>query len=198
MTFTNAGVIDSTSRNIIETVGGAVVSTSQYKYGTGSISVSSGNYLSMRSSSLLDFGAGDFTVECWIRPTSIAQDTFFISASGTGGFFFGVGSSSTNIGYGRVATAWDYSAAHGMTAGNWYHVAVTRSGTSIRMFVDGAQIGSTQTSSQAYNLGLTSTTIGSQGANYYFTGHIDDLRVTKGYARYTANFTAPTAAFKDK
>ena len=33
------------------------------------------------------------------------------------------------------------------------------------------------------------------GSSEYLTGYIDDLRITKGYARYTATFTPPTAAF---
>jgi hypothetical protein len=59
----------------------------------------------------------------------------------------------------------------------------------MRLFVNGLQQGTTQTISTSYNLGTTSTTIGSQGANYYLHGYIDDLRVTRGNARYTANFT---------
>ena len=63
----------------------------------------------------------------------------------------------------------------------------------MRIFVDGVQQGTTQTNSTAYNLSVTSTTIGSQGSSYVMTGYIDDLRITRGYARYTANFTPPTA-----
>ena len=67
----------------------------------------------------------------------------------------------------------------------------------MRIFVDGVQQGTTQTNSTAYNLSVTSTTIGSQGSSYVMTGYIDDLRITRGYARYTANFTPPTTAFPE-
>lgn len=196
----NAQIYDSTSRSVMETIGDAKVNTSIYKFGAGSMSFDgTGDYLSIQTTPNLNFGTGDFTIECWVRHTTIVADTFYISATGTGGLFFGIGgTNSTTMGYGRVNTAWDYSAAHGMSTATWYHVAITRSGTSIRMFVNGSQIGTTQTSSTSYNLGLSSTTVGSQGANYYFNGFIGELRVTKGYARYTANFTAPTAKFKDK
>lgn len=200
--YTNAGILDNAMINVIETFGDAKISTAQYKYGTSSIYFDgTGDYLNIPSTNLLNFGTGDFTVECWVRHTTIAVDTFYISASGSGGLFFGIGGiafNNTTIGYGRAGVAWDYYAAHGMSANTWYHVALTRSGTSIRMFVNGTQVGTTQTSSTSYSLATTSTTVGSQGAAYYYNGYIDDLRITKGYARYTSNFTAPTSAFKDR
>ena len=65
----------------------------------------------------------------------------------------------------------------------------------MRIFVNGTQVGTTQTTSQAYDLTTTSTTVGSQAANFYLNGYIQDLRVTTGVGRYTANFSVPTAAF---
>lgn len=152
-----------------------------------------GDYLSVPTNIALDFSTGDFTVEGWVLPNALASDWFFISASGSGGFF--VGYSSTTIlgfGFGRAGVAWDYRVAGSATVGVWQHVAVTRSGTSMRIFVNGTQVGTTQTISTAYNLGTTSTTIGSQGANYYLNGYISNLRVVKGTAVYTANFTPST------
>jgi hypothetical protein len=156
-----------------------------------------GDYLSMLTSPQMNFGTGDFTVEAWVNPSALSGDSFIISATGSGGFF--VGYSSTTIlgwGWGRNGVAWDYRVASTATTGTWQHLAITRSGSSMRMFVNGTQAGTTQTISTAYDLGLTSTTIGSQGASYYLNGYIDDLRVTKGYARYTSNFTPPTSPFQ--
>jgi hypothetical protein len=82
----------------------------------------------------------------------------------------------------------------------WAHVAVTRSGTSVKVFVNGTQVGTTYTVSGSlmdgsFNwIGALST--GSLGEAW--TGYMDDIRITRGYARYTANFTAPTSALKDK
>lgn len=156
-----------------------------------------GDYLSIPTNTAFDFGTGDFTVEAWVYPNSLATDWFIISASGSGGFFFGFSSSSTiGYGWGRAAVAWDYRVASTATVGAWQHVAVTRSGTSMRLFVNGVQAGTTQTISTAYNLGTTSTNIGSQGANYYLTGNIADLRVVKGTALYTSSFAPPTRSLK--
>jgi hypothetical protein len=65
----------------------------------------------------------------------------------------------------------------------------------MRIFVNGTQVGTTQTTSQSYDLSTTSTNVGSQGANYYLNGYIQDLRVTNAIARYTANFTPPVLPF---
>lgn len=150
-------------------------------------------YLSLATNAALNFGTGDFTVEGWVLPNSLANDSFIISAAGTGGFFFGQSPNSPNgWGWGRAEVAWDYRVAGNATVGVWQHVAVTRSGTSMRLFVNGTQSGVTQTIATAYNLGTTSTTVGSQGTNYYLNGNISNLRVVKGVAVYTANFTPST------
>ena len=153
-----------------------------------------GDYLSIPTNTALDFSTGDFTVEGWVFPNALVGSGWFIvSASGSGGFFFGYSPSDVlGFGWGRAGVAWDYRVAGSATLGVWQHVAVTRSGTSMRLFVNGTQVGTTQTISTAYNLGTTSTTIGSQGANYYLNGYISNLRVVKGTAVYTANFTPST------
>jgi hypothetical protein len=190
--------IDSSRNNFaITSSGNVTVDNNIYKFGGGSAYFDgTGDYLVVPTNSALDFGTGDFTVEGWVLPNSLLSDWFIISSSGTGGLFFGFSSATTvGFGWGRTSVAWDYRVAGSATVGVWQHVAVTRSGTSMRLFVNGVQSGTTQTVSTAYNLGVTSTTIGSQGNLYYFTGYMDELRITKGVARYTANFTPQTSAF---
>jgi hypothetical protein len=191
----NAGIYDATAKNDIVTVGDTRVSSTQIKYGTGAMYFDgTGDYLSIPTNPSFNFGSGAFTIEAWIN-RSVVGDTYFItSASGIPGMFFGFQGGSL-LGYGRVSTAWDYTAAHGMTTNAWYHVALTRgTDNNIRMFVNGSQIGTTQNSAQTYDLSLTSLTIGTQGSLYPFNGYIDDLRITKGIARYTTAFTPPTKA----
>jgi hypothetical protein len=159
-------------------------------YYSGSFNGST-DYLTVATSPTLDFGTGDFTVEAWVYTNSLAADWFIISATGSGGLFIGY-ATGFGFGWGRTAVAWDYRPGV-ITVSTWQHVAITRSGTSMRVFVNGVQAGTTQTLATAYNLGLTSTTIGSQGANYYLNGYISNLRVIKGIALYTGAFTVPTA-----
>jgi hypothetical protein len=156
-----------------------------------------GDYLTIPTNAALNLGTGDFTIEGWVYPTANSGDWFIISSTGTSGMFFGVRNSSapTGFGYGRTGVAWDYVTSVNPTTNTWQHIAITRSGTSIRLFLNGTQIGATQTSSQAYDLSVTATSIGSQAANYYLTGYMSNLRVLKGTALYTANFTPPTQLF---
>ena len=192
---------DSSSNNLTVTAtGNAQISTAQSKFG-GAAGYFDGNgdYLTVASNPVFNFGTGDFTIEGWVYLSSVSGDWFIVSSSGSGGMFFGYSSSVSPYGWGvgRTGVAWDYITASTATTNTWYHVAVCRSGTSLRIFVNGTQVGTTNTNSQSYNLSATSLTIASQGATYYLNGYIDELRVTKGTARYTANFTVPSAAFPD-
>lgn len=189
----NTGVVDWSMINDLESVGNAVTVSSPIKYGNTSMYFDgTGDYLSISSSPVMNFGTGSFTVAAWIYPTTIASDWFLISATGTGGMFVGY-ATGVGFGWGRTGTAWDYRPGT-ITANTWQYVAVTRNGTSMYVFINGVQAGTTQTLSTAYDLGATSTTVGSQGANYYFNGYISDLVVTNGVARYTSNFTPPSSA----
>jgi hypothetical protein len=193
--FTNAGIYDAAWQNNALTVGDAQVSITQYKWGTTSMKFDgTGDYLNIPSSQGLNLGTGSLTVEAWVYLSAMSGDYFIVSSTGVGGGFFGF-RSGTDIGYGRTGIAWDYQAASGMVINNWYHVALSRNGTSMRIFVNGSQVGATQTTSQAYDLSTTSTAVGSAGATLYLNGYIQDLRITRGIGRYTANFSVPTAAF---
>jgi hypothetical protein len=78
----------------------------------------------------------------------------------------------------------------------WHHAALTRSSGDHRLFLNGVQEGSTWTNS--YNQSNALIEIGQNpSGSQSFTGYIDDLRITKNVARYTATFTPPTAAFPD-
>ena len=86
-----------------------------------------------------------------------------------------------------------------MAANTWYHIAVTRSGTTFRSFVNGV-VEKTFTSISGaiyfdptipYNIGRSAY---DPGGYFHYNGYMDDFRVTRGYARYTTNFTPPTSA----
>ena len=151
-------------------------------------------YLSIPTSTTLNFSTGTFNIEAWIYPTSLASTWYILSASGSGGFFFGFNSTSgaVGLGIGRIGVAtWDYTSGVSPTINTWSHVAVSRTGSSLRIFLNGIQIGVVGSNSTAYDASVTSTQIGAQGANYYFPGYISNLRVVKGIAVYTGNFTVP-------
>jgi hypothetical protein len=201
---TNAGIYDAATLNDLVTVGDAQASTTQSKYSGSSIYFDGTNdYIYCTDANQFDFGTGDFTVEAWIRPSSVATSINNIAGGlgPTNGDWMFALDSSTQLRWGRNHVAWDLTTS-GVTfsANTWYHVAVTRSGTTLRIFVDGITRASA-TNSTAYNIANSFLAIGARQANSgsfgpgnFFNGYIEDFRVIKGYAAYTADFTPPAAS----
>jgi hypothetical protein len=197
--FTNGGIIDATSDNVLETVGNAQISTAQSKFGGSSMYFDgTGDYLITNSSVANSaFGTGDFTVEFWLY-TNAGSTTYNVidwrPPSTQGAYFAFYLSSGVPVYY--TSSADRITGGSAIPATTWTHVAISRSGTSTRMFINGTQSGSTYTDNANY-LGVANRpAIGGGGidTNSLLNGYIDDLRVTK-FARYTSNFTAPTAPF---
>jgi hypothetical protein len=197
--FTGAGVTNITGRHNFETVGSAVLSNVVSKWGTGSISFpgSLASYLVTPSRPELNFGTGDFTIEFWVYFNSVAADQGFFGGS-TNNAWDVRWRTSTGLNLGRIGIAFDHTVAWSPSISTWYHVAVTRSGTSIRSFINGSQIGTTTTNANAFNSGTLFYVGNSDTSNNPLNGYLDDIRITSGVARYTSNFTAPTQAFFTK
>ncbi len=147
-----------------------------------------GDYVSFASSSDFSFGTGDFTLEFWLNCTRVgnvidyASNTPNLYFDGSGNLIFYASGAS------RITTS-------AVVANTWQHVALCRIGTSTRLFIDGVQVGSTYTDTIDYS--NTVHYIGSNnGGTGGLTGYIDDLRITKGFARYTGTFTPPVKAFE--
>ena len=201
LNYTNAGIFDNTGKNNLETVGNAQIDTTTKKYGTGSMEFDgTGDYLNLPSSQNLSLGGGDYTVECFV----------YLNSSKNQGIWDGRNTNSSTAGVALYVTsgnAWrmvvnnaTFTVGGSITNSVWTHVAVVRSGSTITVYVDGSSV---NTTTSANNLTDTSFLIGTlrdnpdATANFKLDGFIDDLRITKGVARYTANFTPPTAAFPD-
>jgi hypothetical protein len=188
---------NSPSPKTVTAVGNAQISTAQSKFGGASIAFDgSGDYLTVLNSSQFNFGVDDFTIEAWFYRTSTAQ--FEIASCGNpgaDGFFFTSNTSAINFGTGSAVVL--ASSSTSLALNVWTHIAVTRSSNVTRVFANGIA-GATTTN--ALN-NLNSTTVFRVGANRavnaFATGYIDEFRITKGVARYTANFTPPTAPFPD-
>lgn len=180
----------------LTTNGNAQVSTTSPKFGTGSLLLDgSGDDLSIPASTSLAFGTGSFTMEAFIKITAF-QNCYIFGQRAFGGFHMGVLADGRFLG---ITPALNSIAepSVSMVEGTWYHVAFTRDASSnIRIFVDGV-LRNSNTSSEDGNATGTSY-VGQTGINdRYFYGRFDELRITKGVCRYTADFTPPTAAFPD-
>jgi hypothetical protein len=196
-TFTDSS---SAARTITQS-GNAQISTVQSKFGGSSgVFDGTGDYLSVADTNALDMGTGDFSIEFWFYwnasqtvsfPRLLSKGVYATAGTleicinpANGNVFALYGSNATAIGFGGATTS-----------NTWHNFVMTRSGTTLRGFVNGIQGGSSPyTVSENFN-NATALRIGSSQNNEAFNGYIDELRITKGVARYTANFTPPTAAF---
>ena len=199
LNFTNASILDSTAKNDLETVGDAQISTSVKKFGTGSLKFDgTGDYLQGPSSGNLNFGTGDFTVECWIYLNSTTSSQVIINgtASNSFGLRYGTGYLANNgLGLFRASIADLEYCSFTFSTGQWYHIAVVRASSVIKYFVDGVQKTTQGSGGSSYSFGAeTNIRVALADNNGEpFNGYIDDLRITKGVARYTASFTPPSA-----
>jgi len=204
--MTNAGIYENAMMNNLETVGNAQVSTGVFKNGSGSMYFDgSGDYLKFPqfNTPQLAMGSADWTVECWLYPLASSQAIIFGGQSDN--------ATAAGSAYGlfvNTATTSDvyYNGANGLgtttpyaPVGQWTHIAWVRSGTSLKMYTNGVQTGSStlpagaviNTGTATYPTSIGASSIGSN----YFNGYIDDFRFTKGVARYTGNFIPPKVAF---
>jgi len=201
LNFTNAGIIDNTMMNNLETIGDVKISTAQSKFGGSSMLFDgNGDNLNLQNNTVFAFNTGDFTIEAWVYPTA--------SHTGAGMVIFDQrGTYNTNSGINMwlrgstnvltFSTNGNQEYAGSLTApiGTWTHVAVVKTSGVIKSYVNGVL---STTFSYATSLSDTSACIGRStdtNPSYYFEGYIDDLRITRGVARYTANFTPTTTAF---
>jgi len=190
LNMTNGAIFDNAMMNDLETVGNAQISTSVVKYGTGSLAFDgTGDWL--YSPTTTQFNPRQpFTVEFWTYPNSVTTVAWIGSNSSL--FYIETFSGTLYVGDGSTNTI----STTPPSTSVWTHIALSFDGTTYRLFYNGTSQ-ATSTTLLASNV-LTAWYIGSKAdGTRNFNGYIDDLRITKGYARYTANFTAPTAAFSD-
>ena len=206
--FTNAGILDNTCSNALETVGNAQMDTSVVKFGTGSMKFDgTGDYLRIKSSQDFDVSSGNFTIEGWVYTNTVAAGLANIvtRSNGTGGAYgpFLIGRSGANF-VCRISSAnasWDIANATSgigtLTVSTFHHFALVRNGSSFTFYVDG--VGTLLSTSSASFIANTDDVLvgaifASSSVTEFWDGFIDDLRITKGVARYTANFTPPDKA----
>ena len=156
---------------------------------------SSSDYLALASNAAWAFSTGDFTIESWIYLTSLPNTYLAITAcETTGGIWFGY--LSTGLGLRRYNVADVIQSATAPQTNTWIHLAVTRSGATTRLFINGI-LDATVTNSDSY--AQANLVIGSDGgpgsASQRWPGYISGLRITKGVAIYTAAFTPANRPF---
>ena len=199
-------IVDSSpTPKTVTAFGDAQISTAQSKFGGASIAFDgNGDYLGLPAVPDFAFGTGNFTVETWVYISSYhpTEGYALIDTIPIGGL-----GSRTNAFVWIITTSGKLdvfsSGFRGLSTSivplsQWVHLALVRNGTTWQYYINGAKDGTEYTYSIDLSLaqGALIGRIGDSAA-YLFNGYIDDVRITKGVARYTANFTPPTAPFPD-
>jgi hypothetical protein len=204
-TFTDS----SSNAFAVTSFGNAQISTAQSKFGGASgLFDGNGDYLTTPTSTALDLG-NTYTIEFWMRANSFASNGGLIhrglyttTTNSWNGLAFSIrqlGSEIRFYFYG-ISNATEQiinvPISGNFTINTWHHVAMTRSGTTGYVLVDGvlkntiSSLNTPAASSRDLKIGVWDYSTGST-VSEWFNGYIDDLRITKGVARYTANFTPP-------
>lgn len=181
--------------------GNAQLDTDQFKFGTASLLLDgTGDKIDINGSSGdFSFGTGDFTIEFWIRIASNHTNRAIIgNRNASANTFWQVEffNQANKIEF-HTGAVIVLAGATAISNNAWHHVAIARAGTTIKLFING-----TEDDSETNNHNYSSTTTLTIGHDNYgsggltdMAGWLDDIRLTKGVARYTSNFTPPTAAF---
>lgn len=198
----------SPQKHTITAVGSASTSNAQIKFGRCSAAFDgNGDYLSVLDSDDWNFD-GDFTIDYWLK-FNVLQYTDIIgqaqSAGGNRSWWWQFNGSNqiffsfATDGVGSYANPLNYTSWAPVT-GQWYHMAVTRSGSNWYMFIDGAQVATGSNAAAIYD-STSALWIGNiehdSNPARSLNGWIDELRISKGIARWTSNFTRPSMDYQN-
>lgn len=194
-----AGILDSKTGGGWSQQGDAGLASSVSKWGALSVRSVAGYRLSVVSPTPFVFGTGDFTIEAWLYQTSASGEQLILDGRPNPP---GVSVEPTL----KLVTGlltWYHSgttfiqAAGAISLNAWHFVAASRVSGSTRLYVDGAQVGSTYTDSNNYGCSAISL-LGLSNLTACFLGYMGEFRVTKGVGRYSGStMTVPTAPFPD-
>ena len=173
----------------------ATISNTKVEFGSTSLFLNSGR-IQYANSNDWNFGAGNFTLELWVNFNSLAGIQRFISTwNGTNdsnlGFTLGMTSAGTRLTW-EVSTTGingliDINAVWAPVINQWYFITLDYNGTTYRAYVNGTMIGSSTTArtifNSTHNLNIGSDNDGSSP----LLGYMDELRITKGVARYASD-----------
>jgi hypothetical protein len=222
----STNIVDSSkvagSPKTVTANGNAQISTAQSKFGGASIAFDgTGDFLSTPNNAAWNFGTGDLTIEAWVYiagnsaadndglRVAVVCNTWNSTNPISGWFLIIVGNASTT-GTGLQFSTWNSGNATNeiatttITQSAWNHVAVSISSGTRRLFLNGTLLTSSTTTNgsgsipaESYGSPLRVGNTQQSSYRWELNGFIDDLRITKGVARYTSNFTPPTLPFPD-
>ena len=190
--------VDASTNNHTITENGDVTSTAFSPYHPGGYSTyfdGTGDYLTIPNGSALEFGTSDYTIELWYNVSNInTQQTILDGRSAGSNGAYPLITHLNNVIQYYVNGSFEIVGTTTIVANTWYHVAISRSSGSTKLFLNGTQEGSTWSDNTNYSAASSTVYVGSNhGSTTPLNGYIENLRILKGVAEYTANFTPPTA-----
>jgi hypothetical protein len=171
------------------------------KFGTAFNFDGNGDYLSFGPSEDFDFGTGSFTIDFWMNTDAIFREIIQTKNyySSNGNFTLRVINPTTIDLYTYTGTGSLESKSFtvpAITGGTWNHVALVKNGTSVRLYFNGTESSSgAGTVTKTLNDGGNGLYIGKERSNTYYSGYLDEFRISKGIARWTSNFTPPASPY---
>lgn len=194
---------DSSSygHTLSSSVGSVTNDTTTFKWGTGSAKFNGASCLVVNGNSPAEFNfsTGDWTIECWVYPTSAAGvQSLIIQRGATNQAFWllldtGIPRLQCNQAGSTVINRVGSSA---LSLNSWHHVAATRSGDIFYLLADGALLSTGGATGSLDYVNTATLAFGAYPAGgNYLNGNLDDVRITKGVARYTGAYTVPTGPF---
>jgi len=204
--------VDSSNTQTLKRSGLAALSDAQFKFAPTSLalnptSVSDASFIEVPFNDSLIMDSGDFTLESWVYQTFMAPGVNTIFSFGNGGtvafnyFYWGISGGNIRL-IRNVRTSIEafYVSESTVPLNQWVHVAVQRKNGTITSYINGVQDSVSVVNTSRYNVATGYACIGRAGSTdsgYRFRGYLQDLRITKGVARYDGSFTVPDAPYPD-
>ena len=192
----------SSSANNITTVG-AVTKIDQKKFGSASGYFDGASYLTAPTSDDFNFGEVDFTVDGWIRMNNLNGAQHIVGAGNQGDATWSLGIGNIWGGNAKIdfinlnSNTFDGYVSDDIPSlqiNTWYHIAVVKFGNTLYEFLDGNLIKTFDVTGRNFNFSGSGLFVGAR--SYYgspienFNGYIDELRISKGIARWTSDFSS--------
>ncbi len=186
---------DSSGKSSLSQIGTANQSTSIKKYGSGSFYLAGNCQLTFPYRAGMYMNSSNFTIETWVYPTTVGSlPIFYNDAGGSSGIGIEIDINGGSLRARVKPTGYSVGSFSGgsVPTNSWSHIALTRNGTTLKLFINGTQVGSqtmpvnsigVSTGGDQYRIGYDFSAL--------FQGYFDDYRITVGTSRYDSNFTPP-------
>lgn len=180
--------------------GNAQIDTAEKKFGSGSgLFDGAGDYLSASDHTDWNLGASSWSIDFWVYITDLSASSYIFRQQTDASNYFQCFIHSTGyISMGVWEGVWTFlaeSTAEDIVANTWYHIAIINNGTNVKIYKNGTVTTGTATISTGVPNLTGNFFIGSDATSGNLKGYIDEFRVGKGVARWTANFTSPISAY---